>query len=63
MASKPKKGNRLVIEGIVSQWDIDLIDVVSLSKRMMAVSIGSHRCIFKILFRETLKNKDGQRSE
>ena len=59
---KPKRRSRVVVEGIDSQWDIDLMDVGSLTKKndgikflLVAIDIFS-----KYLFVRPLKNKTGK---
>ena len=61
-ARKPKKRSRVVIEGIDGQWDIDLMDVGSLSKKndgvkflLVAIDVFS-----KYLFARPLKTKTGK---
>ena len=61
-ARKPKKRSRVVVEGIDSQWDLDLMDVGSLSKKndgvkflLIAIDVFS-----KYLFVEALTSKTGK---
>ena len=56
---KPKRRSRVVVEGIDSQWDIDLMDVASLAKKndgvkflLVAINVFS-----KYLFVRPLKTK------
>ena len=61
-ASKPKKRSRVVVEGIDSQWDIDLMDVGSLAKKndgvkflLIVIDVFS-----KYLFARALTSKSGK---
>ena len=62
---KPKRHSRVVVEGIDSQWDVDLMDVGSLAKKndgikflLVAIDVFS-----KYLFVRPLKNKTGKEVE
>ena len=58
-ANKPKKRSRIVVEGIDSQWDIDLMDVGSLAKKNEGVKflLTAIDLFSKYLFVRALKSK------